>query len=238
MNWETLYCPNRQCLYYGVSFDQGRIVKNGYSYGKKQALCRACGKSIMLSYGTAYFNLEGDAHIFEMGVRALAEGNSIRSTARIVERDKDTICEWLNRAAQQCRLVVLYHWQKLHVTECQLDELWSFVHTKEQHLAHAKLICESYGDAWVWIAFAPVWRLVVAFVVGKRTQEHADLLLARVRAVTDEHVPFFTSDQWGAYDEALLKAYGEWYQPQRQGNRGRYPLPQLLILSTRLRPIR
>lgn len=227
MNWKTLYCPNKRCKYYGVAFEEGYMVKDGSNHGTKRALCRGCGRKIPMTYATAYFDLEAEPAIFEMAVRALAEGNSIRSTARIVQVDKDTVCDWLNRAAQHGRLIILYHWHKLHITECQLDELWSFVHTKEQHLVQAKQICESYGDAWVWIAFAPAWRLVVAFVVGKRTQEQADLLVARVRAVTDEQIPFFTSDQWGAYDEALLKAYGEWYQPERQGNRGRHPLPQL-----------
>ena len=59
-------------------------------------------------------------------------------------------------------------WRNLHVRKCQLDELWSFVHTKEAHLSGATIYSATYGDAWVWIAFAPVWRLVVAFVIGKR----------------------------------------------------------------------
>ena len=63
-------------------------------------------------------------------LRALAEGNSIRATARIVQVDKDAMCPWLDRAAQHCRLVMLYLWRNLHVIVCQLDELWSFVHTK------------------------------------------------------------------------------------------------------------
>jgi hypothetical protein len=54
---------------------------------------------------------------------------------------------------------------------------------------------ETYGDAWGWVAFAPVWRLVLAFVIGKRTQKSADLLLERVLHVTAAHIPFFTSDQ-------------------------------------------
>jgi hypothetical protein len=44
------------------------------------------------------------------------------------------------------------------------------------------------------VAFAPGWRLVVAFVVGKRPQEHANLLLDHGVYVTDNHVPFLTSD--------------------------------------------
>lgn len=230
MNWETLYCPNRRCIYYGIPFRQGRMVKNGTSYGQPQALCKACGSSVALSYGTAYYGLEAEPAIFELAVRALAEGNSIRATGRIVQVDKDTVCDWLDRAARHCRWVVLYLWHNLHVTECQLDELWSFVHTKELHLPYAKIYCETYGDAWVWLAFAPVWRLVIAFVVGKRTQESADLLLDRVNYVTDEQIPLFTSDQLPEYANALLHTYGTWVQPERQGNRGRYPNPRRVPL--------
>jgi len=33
---------------------------------------------------------------------------------------------------------MLYLWDALSVSECQLEELWSFVHTKERYLATAK----------------------------------------------------------------------------------------------------
>jgi transposase-like protein len=129
MDWETLYCPKRHCLYYGVPFRQSRLVKNGGSHGQLQALCKECGSSVALSYGTAYYGLEAEPAIFELAVRALAEGNSLRATGRIVQIDKDTACDWLDRAGCHCRLVVLYLWRNLHLSECQLDELWSFVHT-------------------------------------------------------------------------------------------------------------
>jgi len=226
MEWESLYCPNRYCRYYGMPFAKGWLVKNGSSHGQKQALCRACGQSVGIRYGTAYWDLNAAPAIFETAIRALAEGNSLRSTARIVQIDKDTACAWLDRAAQHCRLVMLYLWRDLAVTECQLDELWSFVHTKEQHLEAAKLFCTTYGDAWVWIAFAPVWRLVLAFVVGKRTQPNANLLLQRVAQVTTAQLPFFTSDQLPEYRTALLHVYGQWQQPVRTGKRGRSPAPR------------
>jgi IS1 family transposase len=226
MDWETLYCPNRCCRFYGDPLPQSRLVKNGSSHGQPQALCRACGQSVTVRYGTAYWDLNAEPAIFEMAIRALAEGNSLRSTARIVQIDKDTACDWLDRAAQHCRKVLLYLWRDLPVTECQLDELWSFVHTKESHLAMAKRVCETYGDAWIWMAFAPVWRLVLAFVVGKRTQESANLLLHRVAHVTAQRLPLFTSDQLPEYRTALLHVYGQWVQPARNGNRGRFPEPR------------
>ena len=139
MDWESLYCPNRRCRYYGRPFLQGLLVKNGSSHGQKQAWCKACETPVSIRYGTAYLDLHADPAIFEMAVRALAEGNSIRATARIVQVDKDAVCTWLDRAAQHCRLVMLYLWRNLHVIECQLDELWSFVHTKQHQLPLARL---------------------------------------------------------------------------------------------------
>jgi IS1 family transposase len=207
-------------------FYQGVLVKNGSSRGQPQALCKACRSSVSIRYGTAYYELDADPLIFETAVRALAEGNSLRATGRIVQVDKDTACDWLDRAGRHCRQVMLYHWRDLHVTECQLDELWSFLHTKEDHLLWAKLYADAYGDAWVWIAFAPVWHLVLAFVIGKRTQESANLLIDRVAFVTDEHIPFFTSDQLAEYPLALLHTYGIWQQPPRNGTRGRFPDPR------------
>lgn len=63
-------------------------------------------------------HLEADPAIFETAVRALAEEISLRATARIVQIDKDTACDWLDRAAQHCLVVMLYLWRNLHITEC------------------------------------------------------------------------------------------------------------------------
>jgi len=101
--------------------------------------------------------------------------------------------------------------------------LWSVVHTKESHLALAKRVCETSGDAWVWMACAPVWRLVLAFVVGKCTQESAHLWLRHVAHVTAQRLPWFTSAQWPEYRTALLYVHGQWVPPARHGNRGRFP---------------
>ena len=63
-------------------------MKNGSSRGEPQARCNACGGSATLSYGTAYYGLETDRALFEMAVQALAEGNALRATARIVQVNK------------------------------------------------------------------------------------------------------------------------------------------------------
>ena len=54
----------------------------------------------------------------------------------------------------------------------------------------------------MWIAFAPIWRVVLAFVIGKRDQAGAEVLLARVAHVTDDAMPLCPSDQLPAYRPA------------------------------------
>jgi hypothetical protein len=75
---------------------------------------------------------------YTIAMRALAEGNALRGTGRIVEIDKDTIRDWLDRAGRHCQTVTTYLFNNLHIIECQLDELWSFVSKQKAHLTKPK----------------------------------------------------------------------------------------------------
>ncbi len=102
----------------------------------------------------------------------------------------------------------------------------TFIYKKEAHLTPLEKLAEVYGDAWVWIAFSLVCKLVPAWVVGKRTLPHARRLVFRLKSATDGHIPFFTSDELPHYADALLDVYGRWVQPPRNGTRGRFPNPR------------
>lgn len=229
MDFSTCYCPNKQCSHYGLPGFGHHLVRRGYDGDIPRLLCKMCQHTFSVRQGTAYFNLQSDERIYTIAMRALAEGNSLRGTGRIVGVDKDTVCAWLDKAGRHCRAVTAYLFNHLHITECQLDELWSFVHKKEAHLTAVEKIRMLYGDAWVWIAFAPEWRLVPAFVIGKRVQENADLLIERLKAVSCGHIPFFTSDQLYHYPKALLNGYGvPEVRLHLPGKRGRKPKLKLL----------
>ena len=49
------------------------------------------------------------------------------------------------------------------------------------------------------IAFDPVNKVVMTFVVGKRNQKEIDLLIRTVRERTDSNIPHFTSDELESY---------------------------------------
>ena len=228
MEFTTCYCPHPQCTHYGRR-GGAHLVRRGADGGIPRLLCTKCKGTFSARQGTAYFGVHAEESNYTMAMRALAEGNSLRGTGRIVEVDKDTVCDWLARAGRHCRAVTTYLFDNLHSTECQLDELWSFVRKKEAHLTLAEKVLALYGDAWVWIAFAPAWRLAAAFVVGKRDQDNANVLLERLHAVSCGSIPFFTSDQLPHYARALLHVYGI---PQVilpiPGKRGPKPTPKLL----------
>lgn len=208
MNLRTIYCPNRNCSAYGNRGLGKNLIFYGSQRLNRRLYCTRCSRAFSSRIKTAYYKVETEEQIFTIAMRALAEGNSLRGTGRIVGVDKDTVCAWLDRSGSHCRSAMLYLLDNLHITECQLDELWGFVYKKEYWLTEIEQVIGHYGDAWVWIAFAPEWRLVAAFVVGKRTQENADLLLRRFQSVTCGHIPFFTSDQLPQYTNALLNVYG------------------------------
>lgn len=208
MELTTSYCPTPHCTHYGKRGFGTHLVHRGADRGIPRLLCTRCDGTFSARQGTAYFGVRAEEPNYTTAMRALAEGNSLRGTGRIVEIDKDTVCDWLDRAGRHCRAVTTYLFDTLHLTECQVDELWSFVRKKEAHLTTAEKVLALYGDAWVWIAFVPTWRLVAAFVVGQRDQEHANDLLKRLHAVSCGYIPFFTSDQLPHYAHALLHVYG------------------------------
>ena len=229
MEFTTSYCPNPQCTHYGKHGFGAHLVRRGADHGIPRLLCTPCEGTFSARQGTAYFGVRAEEPNDTIAMRALAEGNALRSTGRIVAVEKDTVCDWLARAGRHCRVVTTYLFDTLHITEGQVDALWSFVGQKEAHLTVAERVLALYGDAWGWLACAPAWRLVAAFVVGKRDQESAKVLLQRLQAVSCGYIPFFTSDQLPHYTQALLQVYGV---PEVilhiPGQRGPKPTPERL----------
>jgi hypothetical protein len=78
MEFTPSYCPNPQCTHYG---------KHGFG---------------------AHLGRRKEEPNDTSAMRALAEGHALRSTGRIVEVNKDTICDWLARAGRHCRAVTTY----------------------------------------------------------------------------------------------------------------------------------
>lgn len=225
MDIRTCYCRNSKCVNYGQATGITSLRPYGNHRHAPRLRCRECGHLVWARSGTAYAGIRTLETTYRLGAKRLAEGLAIRATSRILEVDKDTVCQWVPRLGRHSLRVMAYFFRNLHISECQLDELWTFVHKKEDHLEPIDQVLGVYGDAWIWIAFAPRCKLIVTWIVGKRTVAEAKRLIKCLKMRLDGQIPFFTSDQLPHYAEALLDQYGELYQPPKRAGRGRPPLP-------------
>ncbi len=104
----------------------------------------------------------------------------------------------------------------------QLDEKWSFVHTKEKNRDPDDPADARRGDNWDHVAVDAEHRLVLATVPGQRSAEHVQALVDDVKRRMGGRVPrLITADEYAPYRQAILNAYGTRVVPERTGKPGR-----------------
>jgi IS1 family transposase len=86
------------------------------------------------------------------------------------------------------------------------DELWTFVHTKQGHLQWNDP--REWGDAYIWLALDSDTKLILSYHVGRRTQPHAQIFNADLRARTEGTNFQITTDGLDAYVPAVLDNFG------------------------------
>src|SRR5262249_49748970 len=93
---------------------------------------------------------------------------------------------------------------------------------KEAHCDRDDPADDRKGGCWDHVALDPEHRLVVAVVPGRRTAENTEALVQQFRRRTGGRLMrLMTSDDYPAYEAAILHAYGEEAPPPRTGKPGR-----------------
>ena len=126
---DNAFCQNKDCKDYGLR-NHGNVTFRG-KYGKDKTkdllYCRTCGKRFASTRATAFFGLHLSDEKIEQIIHHAAEGVGVRSTARLLGINKDTVNRVILRAGEHCELVLSSLLRSLKLKEAQLDELWSFV---------------------------------------------------------------------------------------------------------------
>jgi transposase-like protein len=126
-----LYCPNPACALFGQETDN-QLDRHAY-YGPHrttQYLCRACSQTFAETKGTFFYRLRTPREKILQALAMIAEHGGIRATARACGVDKDTIQRWVERAGRYAEEVSAYLIVDCHLSEAQLDALWTFVKKK------------------------------------------------------------------------------------------------------------
>jgi IS1 family transposase len=104
-----------------------------------------------------------------------------------------------------------------------MDEKWSFVAKKQAHCDEADARC---GDCWDHVALDAEHRLVLSVIPGKRTVPNLRKLLTDCQRRTGGRIMnLITTDDYPAYEGAILETYGHRVVPLPQVKPGRHALP-------------
>jgi transposase-like protein len=160
------YCPNNHCEYYDW-IARGNICGNGHpNSGKwRQMKCIVCGTYFLETLGTPFYRSKASPETIILALKSLAEGLCIQSTARVFDVDADTVQDWLAQAAKHMDAISRYLIHDLHLTQVQVDELWSLLGERDE------LSPQKQNTRWIWSAIDPQSKLWLGFLVADRSLE-------------------------------------------------------------------
>jgi len=219
-------CPNPDCASYR-RLNRGNVsaISTYLTQSGKRRIfrCTDCERTFSETRDTVFFDLRTSEEKVMMALKMLLVTVGLSDIGFVLGVTEETVLRWLERAAQKAHEMNAHLLRDLPVTEVQLDEMWSFIRRK--HAQQAEADGESPdlsedGRQWVWISFAPQYRLILATFVGPRTFESA-LQLMQMTAAVVVGVPCFFSEGFSCYLSALIEVYHTLKTCEPTGKRGR-----------------
>ena len=129
------FCPNEQCKSYGLR-GQGNLVKAGtyknHGVDRQMFKCKTCQSRFSETRNTIFFGSHYSEETIHNIIRSVAEGNGVRATARMLGLSKDSVNKVILTAGKYSETVMNNLLKNLHLKECQMDELWSFISKKKR----------------------------------------------------------------------------------------------------------
>jgi IS1 family transposase len=135
-------------------------------------------------------------------IRALVEGGSLRSVARMTGTDKDTVMRILVEVGEFCSIYQHHTLVKLPCKRVECDEIWSFVGSKQKNATK-----KGQGDLWTFTAIDADTKLAVSWLVGPRDPQSTRAFILDLRDRLANRVQL-TTDGWKAYPYAIENAFG------------------------------
>ncbi len=166
-------------------------------------------------------------------INCLVEGNSIRSTERMTETHRDTICRLLVEVGSGCAVLANEQMRNLPCQGIQVDEIWSFVKVKQNHIRPGT-DRSKIGDQWTFVALDPDTKLIPTYRVGKRTRENAvafmsdlsERLMNRVQISSDSLRSYVDAVEWAFGSDVDYGQIVKFYDAEPIGP-GRYAPPRV-----------
>ncbi len=153
-------------------------------YGQQRFKCLLCGKTWIENQPKPFgrMNIAKDKAI--LCLRMLLEGNSIRTTQRLVGISRNTILDLLALIGSRAQDYWTNRMIGLHAENVQIDEVWGFVECKEQTREKLSRQGDCCGDAYCFLAIERDTKLLLAWHVGKRDLGDTQWFVSKLRRAT------------------------------------------------------
>lgn len=191
---ETVYCCGVPCQRFGK-----------HRNGLRRYRCATCKRTHTEPHSRVLDSMYISEDRAVMALQLLLEGNSIRSTERITNLDRNTIMRLLVLAGNKCEHLMRVKIEHLRVDDVEADEIWGFVGKKEGHKQPGEESAQ-IGDAYCFVAMERSTKLVLAYHLGKRSRVSTDVFIEKLRYATSDHRFQLTTDGFPAYVPAVTIA--------------------------------
>ena len=125
---DTLACVNPECQLFHRPGQAKLTVRKVYGHDCLRLLrCHTCGEEFSERRGTALFNTKLPEATAENVIHHLAEGCSVRGTARLVNVAKEPVARLVRVAGRHAERCHAQHVHGLTPQALEFDEQWSFV---------------------------------------------------------------------------------------------------------------
>ena len=183
-----------------------RVQKNGTTKsGQTRYRCCLCGES-WTAFTKAFDGMRVGLEVATRIVELLCEGMSMSAVARITKTDEQTVADLMVHVGTRCDEFMQREIKDVHVEDIQCDEIWQFVLCKKA-TARQKKYVGGCGDCWCFTAIERGTKLVVAWHMGRRNEQHTDAFCARLSNATIGHFHLST-DGWSSYPMAVWNNLG------------------------------
>jgi transposase-like protein/IS1 family transposase len=209
VNTEGFACPNRKCLYSGITDAHVHALVGDGTHGHAERIqtfrCQACHTTFSARRDTPLYRLKTPSKQVAMVLTALAEGLDASAAERVFGYRQATITTWLTRAGEHAQTLHERSFCHLWLPHLQLDELRTRLRSYQHVL-------------WLWLAIDPLTKIVPVLHLGPRTQNVAHRVIHSLRQILAPGcIPLFTSDGLNLYFYALTAHFGQWLEVGQRG---------------------
>jgi len=209
---DSLACVNVRCELYGQAGQGNLTVRKVYGKDRIRYLrCCVCRAEFSERKQTALWNTKvSEAKAVAVGEH-LAEGCSLKGTARLVKVDPSTVRRLNQRLGEHGERFHKEHAQALRVEALEADERHGYAVYKGEPAWEAELI-------------DPASKFVISHVQGRRNEALIRTLLEDgASRLAERHDLVLLTDGEASYATLFPEIFGQPYRPSRSSHRGRPP---------------